>query len=188
MRDDDRPPPPPNPVADAAGFLRLLTLAAECVAYPMELMTRRIGSMGVEYPGPVVTLGGVVVAPLLAVAVAPPHYGAGWVGVYLWGLFGLAVAHAVAKRVRKEHEHRHYIGTPWVGETRKRDGETLLGGVIMVGSFLVSDTLGWFHLASLVCARLVVDLIVERDKRIVRRMKDAQIDARYYADRLRDGR
>lgn len=188
MRDDDRPPTPPNPVADAVGLLRLLAFVARCVGHPMELMTRRIGSLGREYPGPAVALGGGVAAPLLAVVVAPPHYGAEWLGVYLWALVGLAVVHGVAKRARRGHEHSHYIGTPWVGDTRKRNGEVLVGGLIAVASFLVSDTLGVFHMASLVCARLSVDLLVERDKRIARKMRDAEIEGRYYADRLRDGR
>lgn len=188
MHDDDRPLNPPNPVAAAVGVFRLLTFVARCIGYPMELMTRRIGSMGREYPGPAVALGGGVAAPLLAVVVAPPHYGAEWLGLYLWGLVGLAVVHGVAKRVRRDHVHSHFIGTPWVGDPRKRNGEVLVGGLIAVASFLVSDTLGVFHMASVVCARLNVDLLVERDKRIARKMRDAEIEGRYYADRRRDGR
>lgn len=186
MRNDDQTPP--TPADNAAALFRLLAFAARCVGYPMELMTRRVGSMGVGYPGPAVALGGVVAVPLLAVVVAPPHYGVGWVGLYPLVLIGLAVVHGVAKRARRGHVHTQFIGTPWFGGERRRDGETLLGGVIAVGSFLVSDTLGWLHLAAVVCARLTFDLIVERDKRILRRMKDAEIEGRYYADRLRGGR
>lgn len=188
MREPDDDRPPPGPAADWGAFLGLLLFAARCIAYPTELLTRRIGSMGREYPGPTITIGGVVAAPLLAVVTIPPGYGAGWIGVYLWGLIGLAALHGLAKRVRTDHVHRHYIGTPWVGDARKRNGEVLLGGLIALVMFLLSNTLGVLHLVGVVCARLGVDLIVERDKRIVRRMKDAEIEARHYADRLRGGR
>ena len=126
--------------------------------------------------------------PLLAIVIIPPSYGVGFLVPYCLLVYLLAFLHGVAKQRQTRHVHRHYIGDPWltIGHPSRRLGEWLLGWLLVGLFFLFSNTLGLLHLVSLICAAIGQDLMEAREKRILQQMRDSQLEAEYYSNRLKD--
>lgn len=175
-----------EPFHDIIATLNLFVVLMRAVGYIHELFTRRFGSLGREYPNGVVAVIGIFFVPMLAVLFAPPVYGSEFIGPYFLLIIFLAVTHGIAKRWQKQHVHRHYIGDPWIqiGQPGGRKGEWLLGWIIIATLSLLSNTLGILHFVSLVCSAMSQDMIDARDKRILHQMRDSQLDAEYYTNRL----
>ena len=171
---------------DTVATLNVAVALIQAVGHIHALFTRRFGSMGREYPNGFVSVAGIIFVPLVAVMLAPPIYGCEFIWPYLFLVYLLAILHGVAKHRQKQHVHRHYIGDPWItiGEPGSRKGEWLLGWILIVLFFVLSNTLGILHLVSLVCNAMSQDMLEARDKRIVHQMRDSQLEAEYYANRL----
>jgi hypothetical protein len=173
-----------SPIADAWAGLTVLLFVVRCVSVPHELVARRLGSRGRDYPGWPIAVGGAVVVPLAAATVVPPSYGVGVLWAYLWGLPGLAVLHAAASRWQSVHVHRHYVGDSWWPSAAGRRWEWLLGGGVAVYGFALCDTLGVLHAVSLIAATFCQAVMDERDDRLRHRLRDAAVEAEYYGSHL----
>jgi hypothetical protein len=175
-----------EPFHDTVATINMFVVLLRAIGYIHELFTRRFGSLGREYPNGAVALIGIFFVPMLAVLVAPPVYGSEFLAPYYLLVILLAVIHGIAKQWQTRHVHRHYIGDPWIqiGQPGSRKGEWLLGWIIIAVFSLFSNTLGILHFVSLVCSAMNQDMIEARDKRIVRQMRDSQLEAEYYKNRL----
>jgi hypothetical protein len=175
-------------LSDMVTGLSLLVMLLHAVGHLHALFTRRWGSMGREYPSGFVAVVGIIVVPMMSVLIVPPSYGAEFVWPYCLLLIALAVLHGLAKHRQKQHVHRHYIGDPWlkIGDPSRRRGEWVLGWILIGLCFLLSNTLGFLQLVSLICNAMTQDMIEARDRRIIHQMRDGQLEAEYYANRLKD--
>jgi hypothetical protein len=179
---DDR-----HPSTDIVGMLNVVVLLIHAIGHIHALFTRRWGSMGRDYPSGFVAIVSIIFVPLLAIVIVPPSYGVGFLVPYCLLVYLLAFLHGIAKQRQTRHVHRHYIGDPWltIGHPSRRLGEWLLGWLLVGLFFLFSNTLGMLHLVSLICAAIGQDLMEAREKRILQQMRDSQLEAEYYSNRLK---
>ncbi len=172
-----------GPPGDIMATYGLLLVAVRALAFPHELVVRRLGTMGNRYPGALPMLGGVFAAGPLWVTFVHPTEGVKWWPVYWLTLLGLAACHRVAQVRRREPIHSRYVGDCWLGN---RAWELPIGVALAAGTLTFCPSLAGFVLASALANAVHNGLLEERDRRIVQRMRDQEIEARYYADRFRD--
>jgi len=166
--------------------LNLAQFLLRVLSFPIELYTRRPGTRGRDNPDPPVILIALIFLPMALPALVPVAYGLDWYLLH-WGLmFVASLVHNVSARLRKVHIHRHYIGDPHFGNGRTRWAETLLGATLAGIGFILCNTLGWLLLLGTLASRLELELIHAREKRQLELMKDAQIEAEYLGEQLRN--
>jgi hypothetical protein len=170
--------------------LQWLLFFLDCFAFPHELLMRIPSTVGPDYPGLWVRLGGLCALPLYF-CFSPPSYGASWLVLWWYLLIVLVVIRMIA-RFWYPYDHSYYIGDSWAwriqpslrANRRRLLPELALAICLAFGLMFLCDTLAKFVLVSALCSSINLILIHERDRRMLQELRNQHAEAERFYERI----